>query len=155
MLDCSPNCRLQNGLATYTTKLQNFNVVKQTQITQGIEISIKPVYQEQYSNPQTDKYVFAYYVTIRNMGEVPVQLLRRHWFIYDSSNRLREVEGEGVIGQTPVIRPGEKFEYNSWTEMHTTIGKMYGYYTMQRITDGVMIDAEIPEFQLVAPFIQN
>ena len=155
MLDCSPNCRLQTGLATYTTKLQNFNVVKQTQITQGIEISIKPVYQEQYSNPQTDKYVFAYYVTVRNMGEVPVQLLRRHWFIYDSSNRLREVEGEGVIGQTPVIRPGEKFEYNSWTEMHTTIGKMYGYYTMQRITDGVMIDAEIPEFQLVAPFIQN
>jgi len=129
--------------------------VRQTQITRGIEISIKPVYQEQYSNPQKDKYVFAYHVTIRNMGEKTVQLLRRHWYIYDSGNRLREVEGEGVIGQTPVIRPGEQFDYNSWTEMHTTIGKMYGYYTMQIITTGAMIDAEIPEFQLIAPFIQN
>lgn len=129
--------------------------MKQTQITQGIEISIKPVYQEQYSNPQKEKYVFAYYVTIRNTGEETIQLLGRHWFIYDSANQLREVEGEGVIGQTPVIRPGEQFKYNSWTEMQTTIGKMYGYYTMQRMTDGVMIDAEIPEFHLIAPFIQN
>ena len=129
--------------------------MRQTQITQGIEISIQPDYQEQYSNPIQEKYVYAYHVTIRNTGRSTVQLLRRHWFIYDSGNQLREVEGEGVIGQTPVIRPGERFEYNSWTEMRTTIGKMYGYYTMQRITDGAMIEAEIPEFQLVAPFIQN
>ncbi|MFK7981833.1 MAG: Co2+/Mg2+ efflux protein ApaG [Saprospiraceae bacterium] len=129
--------------------------MRQTQITQGIEISIQPDYQEQYSNPTKEKYVYAYHVTIRNKGRSTVQLLRRHWFIYDSDNRLREVEGEGVIGQTPVIRPGERFEYNSWTEMRTTIGKMYGYYTMQRITDGAMIEAAIPEFQLVAPFIQN
>lgn len=129
--------------------------MKQTQITQGIEISIQPDYQEEHSNPQSEKYVFAYHVRIRNMGQDTVQLLRRHWFIYDSGNTLREVEGEGVIGQTPVLRPGEQFEYNSWTEMRTTIGKMYGYYTMQRITDGAMIEAEIPEFQLVVPFICN
>jgi len=129
--------------------------VRQTQITQGIEISIQPDYQEQYSNPIREKYVYAYHVTIKNTGQAAVQLLRRHWFIYDTGNRLREVEGEGVIGQTPVIRPGESFEYNSWTEMQTTIGKMYGYYTMQRITDGVMIEAKIPEFHLIAPFIQN
>jgi len=129
--------------------------VRQTQITQGIEISIQPTYQEQYSNPPREKYVYAYHVTIRNKGQETVQLLRRHWFIYDSGNRLREVEGEGVIGQTPVIRPGESFEYNSWTEMRTTIGKMYGYYIMQRITDGAMIEAEIPEFHLIAPFIRN
>ncbi len=129
--------------------------MRQTQITQGIEISIQPDYQEQYSNPTEEKYVYAYHVTIRNMGDAAVQLLRRHWFIYDSASSVREVEGEGVIGQTPVIAPGESFNYNSWTEMRTTIGKMYGYYTMQRITDGAMIEAEIPEFQLVAPFIQN
>ncbi len=129
--------------------------MRQTQITQGIEISIQPDYQEQYSNPIREKYVYAYHVTIKNTGQAAVQLLRRHWFIYDTGNRLREVEGEGVIGQTPVIRPGESFEYNSWTEMQTTIGKMYGYYTMQRITDGVMIEAKIPEFHLIAPFIQN
>jgi len=129
--------------------------VRQTQITQGIEISIQPDYQEQYSNPIREKYVYAYHVTIKNTGQAAVQLLRRHWFIYDTGNRLREVEGEGVIGQTPVIRPGESFEYNSWTEMQTTIGKMYGYYTMQRITDGVMIEAKIPEFHLIAPFISN
>ena len=129
--------------------------MRQTQITQGIEISIRPDYQEQYSNPIQEKYIYAYYVTIRNTGQATVQLLRRHWFIYDTGNRLREVEGEGVIGQTPVIRPGESFEYNSWTEMNTTIGKMYGYYTMQRISDGAMIEAEIPEFNLIAPFIRN
>ena len=89
------------------------------------------------------------------MGQAAVQLLRRHWFIYDSGNSVREVEGEGVIGQTPIIPPGESFNYNSWTEMKTTIGKMYGYYTMQRITDGAMIEAEIPEFHLIAPFIRN
>ncbi len=129
--------------------------MRQTQITQGIEISIQPAYQEQYSNPTQEKYVYAYHVTIRNAGQATVQLLRRHWFIYDSGNQLREVEGEGVIGQTPVIRPGESFEYNSWTEMQTTIGKMYGYYTMLRKADGAMIEVEIPEFHLVAPFIQN
>lgn len=129
--------------------------MRQTQITQGIEISIQPDYQEQYSNPLQEKYIYAYHVTIRNTGQATVQLLRRHWFIYDTGNRLREVEGEGVIGQTPVIRPGESFEYNSWTEMHTTIGKMYGFYTMQRISDGAMIEAEIPEFNLIAPFIRN
>jgi ApaG protein len=129
--------------------------VRQTQTTQGIEISIKPVYQNQFSNPQLDKYVYAYYVTIRNTGRETVKLLRRHWFIYDSGNRLKEVEGDGVIGQYPVLQPGEKFEYNSWTEMKTTIGKMYGYYTMKRLSDGAMIEAEIPEFQLVAPFVYN
>ena len=129
--------------------------MKQTQVTQGIEISIQPDYQEEHSNPQHEKYVFAYHVTIRNTGQNTVQLLRRHWFIYDSGNTLREVEGEGVIGQTPIIRPGEQFEYNSWTEMRTTIGKMYGFYTMERITDGATIEAEIPEFHLVVPFIQN
>lgn len=129
--------------------------MRQTQITQGIEITVKPMYQEQHSNPKLDKYVFAYFVTIRNTGEETVQLLRRHWFIYDSSNVLREVEGEGVIGQTPVLKAGEKFEYNSWTDMKTTIGKMYGYYTMQRLSDRAMIEAEIPEFQLVVPFVFN
>lgn len=129
--------------------------MKQTQITQGIEVSINPVYQQQYSNPKIDKYVFAYFVTIRNMGQEVVQLLRRHWYIYDSGNRLREVEGPGVIGQTPTLRPGEVFEYNSWTEMPTTIGKMYGYYTMKRLSDSMLIDAEIPEFSLIVPFINN
>lgn len=129
--------------------------MRQTLITQGIEISIQPDYQKQYSNPLQEKYVYAYHVTIRNTGRVTVQLLRRHWFIYDSGSHLREVEGEGVIGQTPIIKPGERFEYNSWTEMRTTIGKMYGYYTMKRMTDGAIIEAEIPEFHLVAPFIQN
>ena len=129
--------------------------MRQTQITQGIEITIQPDYQEDYSNPIRDKYVYAYFVKIKNTGQATVQLLRRHWFIYDSSNTLREVEGEGVIGQTPIIKPGESFEYNSWTEMRTTVGKMYGYYTMQRLADKELIEAEIPEFHLIAPFICN
>ena len=129
--------------------------MKPTQTTQGIEISIAPFYQEQYSNPKKEKYVFAYFVTIRNVGREPVKLMRRHWFIHDGGSPLQEVEGEGVIGQTPVIQPGAKFEYNSWTEMRATVGKMYGYYTLQRLSDGVTIEAEIPEFELIVPFIYN
>ncbi|MEM6319812.1 MAG: Co2+/Mg2+ efflux protein ApaG [Bacteroidota bacterium] len=129
--------------------------MKQIRVTQGIEVSVHPVYQPQYSNPQKDKYVFAYFVTIKNKAQVTVQLLRRHWYIYDAGNRLREVEGPGVIGQTPVLRPGEQFKYNSWTDMPTSIGKMYGYYSLQKITDGTMIEAEIPAFSLIAPFVYN
>jgi len=65
------------------------------------------------------------------------------------------VKGPGVIGQTPVLHPGEQFEYNSWTEMKTTVGKMYGYYIMKRLSDDQDIEVEIPEFQLIPPFINN
>ncbi len=129
--------------------------MKAIQITNGIEIAIIPVYQESYSNPQLNKYIFAYYVTIKNNGQHTVQLLRRHWFIFSSDNILREVDGEGVIGQTPVLKPGEKFEYNSWTDMRTTIGKMYGYYTMKQLKTGTTMKIEIPVFHLIVPFKYN
>lgn len=124
-------------------------------ITQGIRVSVETFYQEKHSSPEEGRYVHAYRITIRNEGTEAVQLLRRHWFIRDSNNILREVEGEGVIGQQPVLQPGEHHEYVSWTHLLTDIGKMYGTYTMLRLDDRSTLDVEIPEFTMVAPYRMN
>lgn len=121
------------------------------QTTNGIQISVETQYQPTYSNPNLNKFLFAYFITIVNKGKKSVQLLRRHWFIMDSIGELREVEGKGVIGQQPIIKPGEKFEYNSWTDMKTEIGKMYGYYTVKRIEDEALLQVDVPEFRLIVP----
>ena len=126
-----------------------------TAITNGIEISVRTAYQEDHSSPSANRYVYAYFILIKNTGKDTVQLLRRHWFISDVGREVREVEGAGVIGQMPVLRPGEHFEYNSWTQMNTPVGKMYGFYTLTRRSDGVFFEATIPEFSLIAPFIHN
>ena len=80
----------------------------ETLITQGIKVSVLPSYQAAYSRPAQNRYIFAYHITIENQSTDTVQLLRRHWFIWDSNGTIREVEGEGVIGQQPVLDPGQK-----------------------------------------------
>lgn len=124
-------------------------------ITQGIRVSVETFYQEKHSNPEEDRYVYAYRIQIRNEGTETVQLLRRHWYIRDSNNILREVEGEGVIGQQPIIEPGAHHEYVSWTNLLTDIGKMYGVFSMRKEENGTLIDVQIPEFTMVAPFRLN
>lgn len=124
-------------------------------ITQGIRVSVETFYQEKHSNPEEDRYVYAYRIQIRNESADTVQLLRRHWYIRDSNNILREVEGEGVIGQQPVIEPGAHHEYVSWTNLLTDIGKMYGVFTMRKEENETLIDVQIPEFTMVAPFRLN
>lgn len=124
-------------------------------ITQGIRVSVETFYQEKHSNPEEDRYVYAYRIQIRNESADTVQLLRRHWYIRDSNNILREVEGEGVIGQQPVIEPGAHHEYVSWTNLLTDIGKMYGVFTVRKEENETLIDVQIPEFTMVAPFRLN
>ncbi|TAK44581.1 MAG: Co2+/Mg2+ efflux protein ApaG [Saprospiraceae bacterium] len=127
----------------------------QTLITEGIKISVEPFYLPNESLPAKQKYVHAYRVTIENQSRHTVQLMRRNWHIVESSGLKREVEGEGVIGEQPVLAPGKSYQYTSWCPLMTDLGKMYGTYTMQRLPDGETFKVRVPEFQLVPPFKMN
>ncbi len=106
-----------------------------TQITEGVKISVETIYQPEYSNPANDHYMFAYKITIENLTEYSVQLMRRRWYIFDSNGTHREVEGEGVVGLQPVIEPGSSHEYVSGCNLKTDMGSMRGSYAMRRLAD--------------------
>ena len=126
-----------------------------TIITDGVKVSVETQYQPEYSNPANDHFMFAYKINIENLTEYSVQLMRRHWFILDSNGIKREVEGEGVIGQQPVIEPGQTHEYVSGCNLKTDMGRMSGTYQMVRLMDNAAFEVQIPEFYLVAPFKLN
>ncbi len=115
-----------------------------------IDVSVKTTFVPAQSEPEQNRYVFAYTVTIRNNGSVPARLLTRHWIITDANNRTQEVRGEGVVGQQPHLAPGTSFEYTSGTILETPVGVMKGTYQMVA-DDGTCFDAEIPAFTLSIP----
>ena len=119
-----------------------------TEITNGIKVSVETEYQPEYSNPTQQHFVFTYRITIENGSNHTIQLLRRHWHIHDAQNKLRDVEGEGVVGKQPVIEPGEHHQYVSGCNLKSGIGKMYGTYTMERIVDGREFKVVIPGFTM-------
>jgi ApaG protein len=120
-------------------------------ITEGVKVTVVSEYQPAYSSPSQAHFVFTYKVTIENRSDFTVKLLRRHWFIHDSNGGIREVEGEGVVGQQPVLEPGEVHEYVSGCNLKTNIGKMGGTYLMERLLDGKQMDVRIPEFVMIHP----
>ncbi len=122
-----------------------------TQVTNGIKVSVETFYQYDYSRPDENKYIFAYTVTLENTGRDTVQLMRRYWRIIDSNGILKEVEGEGVIGIQPILKPGEVHEYASWSQLSSDLGKMSGSYVFIKLINQEMFNVAIPEFQLVAP----
>ena len=126
-----------------------------TEITKGVKVSVETEYQPEYSSPRQFHYVFTYRITIENQSEHTVQLLGRHWFIHDAGNLFREVEGEGVVGQQPVIEPGQSHQYVSGCNLKSGLGKMNGTYLMERILDGKKFDVTIPEFHMIVPFRLN
>jgi ApaG protein len=126
-----------------------------TKITDGVKISVETIYQPEYSNPVNEHFMFAYRINIENLTENSVQLLNRHWHIFDSNGTKREVEGEGVVGQQPIIEPGDNHEYVSGCNLKTDMGKMKGSYEMERIVDGLKFRVNIPEFYLIAPYKLN
>jgi len=126
-----------------------------TEITDGVKVSVVTEYQPEYSSPVQSHYVFTYKIRIENSSEFTVQLLRRHWYIHDADGSLREVEGEGVVGQQPVLEPGEIHEYVSGCNLKTGIGKMRGTYLMERVVDGRQFDVKVPEFTMIVPFRLN
>ena len=126
-----------------------------TLITDGIEISVEAFYQKDYSRPSKKRYVFSYRVRIFNFREDSVQLLRRKWHIFDSAGFIREVEGEGVIGEQPILPPEGSHEYESWCPLNTPIGKMDGSFLMVSLETNETFSVLIPEFRLIAPFKLN
>jgi ApaG protein len=113
-------------------------------------INVRPQYLVEHSDPDEEKYVFAYTVTIRNTGEHTAQLISRHWIITDGNNAVEEVRGAGVVGEQPVLKPGEAFEYTSGCPLPTPVGSMRGSYQCVA-DDGTAFEAPIPEFVLSTP----
>lgn len=124
-------------------------------VTNDVNIMVETFYQSVHSNPVRGEYLFAYRITIENLGNVPVKLLRRHWHIADSNGEIREVNGDGVVGQQPVIAPGEQYQYVSSCNLSSDMGKMSGSYTMLDLYTKREMEVIIPEFVLVAPFKEN
>jgi len=125
------------------------------QVTEGVKIMVETFYQPSQSNPINSEHLFAYRITIENLTIYPVKLLSRHWHILDSNGTHREVEGDGVVGQQPVIQPGDSYQYTSAANLHSEIGKMYGTYLMENLFNKKKLTITIPEFQLIAPAKMN
>jgi ApaG protein len=116
----------------------------------AFDIDVDTRYLDEQSEPEQDRYVFAYTIHIRNSGTVPARLLGRHWVITDANGNVREVSGEGVVGEQPWLQPGEDFTYTSGAVLETQLGTMQGRYDMIA-DDGTRFDAPIPAFTLSIP----
>ena len=115
-----------------------------------IRIEIATDYIDEQSEPDDGRYVFAYTITIANLGKLPARLLSRHWIITDANGKVQEVKGDGVVGEQPNLGPGEEFTYTSAAVLETPVGAMQGSYQMVA-EDGVEFDAEIQAFGLSIP----
>lgn len=115
-----------------------------------IRVEVVTRYLPEQSDPESDRYVFSYAITITNIGSIAAQLISRHWLITDADGKVQEVRGLGVVGNQPLLQPGEKFEYASGSALETPVGTMKGTYQMVA-ADGTQFDAEISEFVLTMP----
>jgi ApaG protein len=123
--------------------------------TEGIRVVVRTLYLAEKSSPRHQYYVFGYLVEITNQSTERVQLMSREWHITDGFGNKKVVEGEGVIGQQPVIDPGETYHYSSGSHFQSTVGKMTGYYYMTRLRDNQEIKVEIPPFVMEVPSLLN
>lgn len=123
--------------------------------TNGVTVAVEVEYSPRNSNPEEGQYVFAYQITIINECPDTVQLLRRKWSIFDSIGERREVKGDGVIGEQPILKPGQIHRYNSWSPLRSMMGNMSGNYTMVNLTTNKEFDVEIPQFELVTAAKMN
>jgi ApaG protein len=121
-----------------------------SETTRSIRVTVEPIYLEEQSSPTESRYVWAYHVRIDNLGAERVQLRSRHWRITDGLGRMQEVRGPGVVGEQPVIEPGEHYEYTSGTPLGTPSGIMVGSYQMET-ADGRRFNVAIPAFSLDSP----
>lgn len=125
------------------------------EITEGVKVIVETEYQPEYSSPSQFHFVFTYRITIENGSENTIQLLRRQWYIHDANNIIREVEGEGVVGQQPILEPGQYHQYVSGCNLKSGMGKMYGHYMMEKLVDGGRFKVTIPEFTMIVPYKLN
>jgi len=115
-----------------------------------VHVAVQVRYLPEQSDEADNRYVFAYTITVTNQGDHPVQLLSRHWIITDANQHVQEVKGKGVVGEQPVIKPGQGFEYASGTVLATQVGTMSGTYRMQ-VVGGGEFDVPVPQFVLSVP----
>ena len=120
--------------------------------TRDICVTVEPIFLEDQSSASEDHYVWAYQVKIENVGSERVKLLNRYWHITDAMGRVQEVRGEGVVGEQPVLGPGESFEYTSGTPLGTPSGIMVGSYEMVTTESGERFDIAVPAFSLDSPY---
>jgi ApaG protein len=126
-----------------------------SQITKGIKITVKTSFEGTYFKNYKIHFAFTYHISIENQSKDSVQLNSRHWEIYDALNHTETVDGEGVIGKNPVIKPGENYTYSSSCLLSSPIGAMKGYFNMINFTSTKSFKVEIPAFKLSAPFAIN
>lgn len=119
-----------------------------------IRIQVATTFVDDQSEPEADRYVFAYTIRITNDGEVAARLISRHWVITDANGKVQEVNGDGVVGEQPHLDPGEEFEYSSGAVLETPVGAMQGLYRMEA-EDGLKFDAPIAPFTLAVPGMLN
>ena len=123
-------------------------------ITEGIQVQVESFDLDAHSNPEDNRYVFAYHIKIKNLSQRKVQLMRRHWIITDSGGEINEVHGEGVVGDQPILAPDEEYEYTSGSHLKSPVGTMQGTYQMEA-TDGEEFEVTIPCFTLAVPGMIN
>ena len=126
-----------------------------SKISSGIIVSVETFYQQEYSNPKNQDFMFAYKITIHNQNNFPVKLMSRYWHILDSTGIVKEVEGEGVVGIQPVIQPSEKYQYVSGCNLKSELGRMQGNYLLQNMHSKSTFIADIEPFYFTAPLKLN
>jgi len=122
--------------------------------THGIRVQVRSRYLPERSAPREKQFLFAYHITISNVGDATAQLISRHWYITNADGQTEEVEGAGVVGEQPVLAPGTSFEYTSFCPLKTSVGSMHGTYTMAT-TGGTTFEARISPFTLAVPYAVN
>jgi ApaG protein len=126
-----------------------------TAVTHDIRVSVRAHYESAQSDPKAGRFLYNYRITITNHGQRAVQLMRRHWHIADSLGPQREVDGEGVVGETPELAPGDMYSYDSFCDLRSGFGRMVGTYLMRHIDDDSLFEVTIPAFDLRYPFAAN
>ncbi len=123
--------------------------------TKGVNVDIKVDYHTESDTDGRAGFIFIYHISVSNRNRFPVQLLSRHWRIFDSNGEVRYVDGEGVVGLQPIIEPDQVFEYSSFCNLNTELGTMSGTYTLENLHSGDLFEVDIPKFELATPTILN
>lgn len=126
-----------------------------TAISEGVQITVETFYQPDYSNPVNSEFMFAYRITIENCNPFTIKLLQRHWYVFDSRGDYRDIDGEGVVGVQPILKPNEKFVYVSGCNLRTEIGRMEGHYLMENQNSKEKFKVKIPAFEMIVPNKMN
>jgi ApaG protein len=121
-----------------------------TALTYGVKISVESIYRKDLSNAENGLFFFNYRIVIENTNDFDIQLKTRYWFIFDSLNPAREVEGDGIVGEQPILSPGRKHVYVSGCDLHSEVGYMRGHYVFEKVDSKETFEVQVPRFNLIS-----